>query len=364
RFDLVAGDYGLSAALFYGAKSGSGGISGSLAVSELPVSARNRRFALTADALFSYSEERGIRADFSPLALTFDGVDGEARVAFSGSLGGGELTLNEVDYADSASRLAGSGTLTWNKNGVVFDSAAASFTLSDTAGSGEAYGVRITAANPARKPFSLSALKNDFMYDGTLSLTKSAAAHFLRNQRAENTVTADMAFSGSAADPSVSLRLAASSINVGDSPLTLQGKADFRNRTLEVSSAASWQQQTLRDVALKFSPDTFEGSVSGTYCLQNGAKAAVRQPPFRNASRSNRLPRSARPSNTSVATEQPFKLDLTRQHDNLVFHTSDGKSVNGVITGAGTVQIALGGLFPIHAAVSGSVSDSALNRAE
>ncbi|WP_162502726.1 hypothetical protein, partial [Treponema endosymbiont of Eucomonympha sp.] len=32
-----------------------------------------------------------------------------------------------------------------------------------------------------------------------------------------------------------------------------------------------------------------------------------------------------------------------------------------MITGAGTVQITLGGLFPIHASVSGSVSDSALN---
>jgi hypothetical protein len=357
----VSGDYGLSAALFYGAKSGSGGISGSLSVSELPVPAQNRRFALTVGALFSYSEERGIRADFSPLALTFDGVDGEARVALSGSLEDGKITLNEVDYADSASRLAGSGMLSWNNSDAVFDSASASLTLSDTAGSGEAYGVRITAINPARKPLSLSALKNDFVYDGTLSLTKSAAAHFLRNQRAENTVTADIAFSGSAADPSVSLRLAASSINVGDSPLILQGEADFRNRTLAVSSSASWQQQSLRDVALKFFPDTFEGSVSGIYCLQNGAKDAMQKSPFRNASRSKRLPRSARPPGVSAATEQPFRLDLARQHDSLVFHTSDGKSVNGVITGAGTVQITLGGLFPMHAAVSGSVSDSALN---
>lgn len=256
----VSGDYSFDAAVAFGDS-----VAGSVRFSALPVSVGRNVLALSTNTRFSWSSQAGAALDIR----SFDVEDARGNTAlhpkfsFAGNANSYGLFLSSMTYSDAVSVLDGSGSILWNMSGAIFDSIHIDLSAESPV-SNERLSLSADFMNPMQLPFSMEALQNDFYLSAEASLALFPVARLLRDQNADNTLTAQVSASGTVANPFVTVNVPQVSVSVSGSPLVAHGTFSLDDTGVHVTDIGGvWQTLRLSAFQAQFDPATFMGDASG-----------------------------------------------------------------------------------------------------
>lgn len=253
----VAGDYDLDAMLSLGDF-----VSGSVRFSALPIAFGKNILAFSTDATFSWSETNGPLVDI----LSFEMEDASDRLALkpklslAGSINSYSFVLTSLAYSDAVSVLDGSGNVLWNIDEGIFDSIHVDLQATSPL-SLENLSLAMDFVNPLQKPLSLEALQNDFYVSAQIGVTDFPVGRILREQSADNTISAQVAASGTLANPFISVNVQNASLALAGSPFIVQGAFSLDDSGLNVTSmSGTWKNLQLQNLEASFDPESFSGT--------------------------------------------------------------------------------------------------------
>ena len=261
----VSGDYGFDVAVALGEL-----VAGSVSFTAFPVSVGKNVLSLSTSSRFSWSAALGAELDI--FSFEVEDASGSAalrpKLSLAGSANNYSLLLTSVSYSDAVSVLDGSASILWNVNGGVFDSIRVELAASSPLSS-ESLRFSADFANPLQMPFSMEALQNDFYVSAEASLAAFPVGRFLRDQNADNTLTAEVTATGTLANPFVTVNVPNVSLSLSGSPLVAHGAFSLDDSGIHVTDIAGvWQSLKLSDFEAQFNPETFVGDAS---CSFDGA---------------------------------------------------------------------------------------------
>ncbi len=251
-----SGDYGFDAVVFVGEE-----LNGSIQFSNLPFAIGKSIFSASTNCSFVFNEVEGIAAQ----VYSFEIDHPSSRFAVSphfvvsGSVNNYGFLISDFAYTDDSSSLNGDGSILWNINNGIFDSVRISVQGASPV-SAEKLRIAADITNPNMLPFSADALTNEFYFSCDASVVAFPVSRFIEAQSPENTISADLAASGTIKNPFVSVSLRQGTVALAGYPLVAHGEFVFDDVGMSLSEVdCNWRGMHLSNGQVIFDPASFSG---------------------------------------------------------------------------------------------------------
>ncbi|MDR3284376.1 MAG: translocation/assembly module TamB domain-containing protein [Treponema sp.] len=363
----VTGSYGFAASVLFPENKGES-FTGSLKMGNFPIAIGQYIAALSTDISLIRSRNNEPLLLFPQLEITelSDSFSRNPRLILSGSANQRSANFESISFADTASQLNGSGTVSWNITGNVLNSASALLQMVNPA-SPERYDLNISVSNPNRTPFSLRAAQEDYVFSGAGTIASLPTGRFLANQQPNNTISLQMYAWGTFHDPNITAQVTDSSGILGIVPLAAQGQISLSGKSLRISQASlDSGPHSFRNLELDFSLDTFDGFARSLYNLNLGANSISAPLVFTFESGSFPEDFALEISSTGFTSAlfdkpKPLILDIIRTSDRLDLLTVNTGALRGWLTDSGDMSFTAGGEMPVKFVLTGQIRQNNLN---
>lgn len=256
---MLSGDYGFDAII-----SISDELRGNLQFVQLPFKAGKTILSSSINSAFSWNAEDGMTAQIFNFEIEQPSAafNLSPHFALSGNASRYGFIIDEFSYADNSSSVSGDGSVLWNINNGIFDSAHVSV-KGENPVSAERLKLNADFTNPNKMPFSTDALMNEFYMAVEASAVSFPVARLIGFQTAENTITADLTASGTLSNPFVSLMLHNASLSVGGYPLVAHAEFVMDDVGMNLNNLDfTWRTVHLSDGQFSFDPLNFVGDAN------------------------------------------------------------------------------------------------------
>ena len=257
----VNGDYGFS---FNIRKTSKNKFQGNIGFQNFPVAMADSIFTLSADSVFSYSEENGI--DFR-----INRIEGEEagekylfnpKFMLSGSVTKYGAFLDSIVYSDKFSTLQGSSELLWNINDSLFDSATFNFNLKNPL-SKEAVNCNLNFSNPSLLELNAENVKKNFYFNSQIVLNHLGLNRFTAEQSDNNEVTGTVIASGTLENPYAGINIEGLDFSTAGKIVSVKGSAYVEEKNLTIDNVkVKYNNFNIDGVKALFDLNTFTGKVS------------------------------------------------------------------------------------------------------
>jgi len=373
----ISGDYGFRASASFNPSPANvltPYLSGSVRVEELPVALKKYIFTTSADVSFFASESEGVSCTISRFEVQepTGKFIASPKMSFTGNLNKYGFIIDTFAYSDSLSALDGQGSILWNINDSLFDSANVEFTASSLL-SQESWSISGTVTNPDRKAFSLDALKKDFYFSWQADFKNFISGRLMKGQSSDDALTLSATLNGTLENPYVACNLERSSVSMLGAPAVFYGSAVLEDGVLHLADInAQWLMLKLADLNLDYTVSTAScvASANINAAVMNQTVDIPLDLRFDTISKSSSsgLPESylvklssENMSGSLFSAPVSVSFDILRTPGRYDIYSEGNMTVSGYVLDDGVLDIRTGPGFPVQAYVAGYMRSDGIN---
>lgn len=384
----ISGSYGFEALLSYN-DDGNGGriLEGHFLMDNLPVAVGKSAWACSSDIQMRLPD-----ADFLDFSVDINhfavseisgGWMTEPHLSLSGSLNEYGLVLDTVVFNDNVSLLDGSGSIMWSISDGVFNSASLNISLNCPVSS-ESYVFTASAANPESAPFNELDFMNDIYFSGQISVSDFPMSRVRQMQTEDDVCSGTVSVLGTIENPFISVQIAPSSMSFGGVPFNFSALMRLEDGDFYLDSGEiNFSNHSVSGISARFSLANFAGTLQAVYSSSIDNVYSLE------------IPVSVTVSSSAVATEsglsgltdaiarglpeyitadlngeltgtlfekpEPVEINVMRIPGYLALSSSGDLGISGSMDTSGQINLTLGGRMPVHADVSGFISERLLD---
>ena len=261
----LTGDYGLQLDVNF-----KNPLYGNFQVTEFPISLYGFLINLSARTNFTYSALEGFKVNLESLTLedlTKNNLG--SKLTLSGIVENGNVEIDEIAYSDSVSAMTGGGSAYWNiEDDGVFSSANVNISMGNEVTEEKVF-ISATLDNPEGHGFDT--ILSDWIFTADVDIGSFPMARFMKKQNQENSFTGRIHADGTLGDPFISFDLANLSLNLGDKPLNVSGKAKFEDGRIDIPEfKADWMPIKFDNITGFADLEMFTGELKSDITIATG----------------------------------------------------------------------------------------------
>lgn len=265
----ISGDYGLEASVLLNQN-----MNGSVSFSSLPVSINGYLLSLSTNVSLSNSKFYGMAVDI--ISLEVEELSGKIpikpKVMLTGRVDNQGFVISSLSYTDTTSSLDGSGQILWNINDEILDSVTAEIDLKNEL-SPEQVSLSANFTNPLHSELSNEHLMNDCYFTVQSDVKSFQISRFISGQMQDDTLSGQIAASGTFNNPYVSVNLSGFSIQFNGAPLVAKGNIVMEDGNVEITSMdMEWSGMKISNTKGGMSLASYEGKIDSEFNLDFAGK--------------------------------------------------------------------------------------------
>lgn len=354
----VTGDYGLNFSFMNDSETDN--LLGNFSMNEFPVKLDKSTISFSADTNFFYNLNDKLNVNISKFCIqSFNPIShNNPSFEFVGNVDKSGTFLQSITYKDAVSDLSGNGSVVWNFDDADFISASYAISLVDIFYN-ESIKIEGDISNPDNKPFNANSFLNGFYYSSLISLKDFRTGRFFDDALSNDTMNAEISFSGLLSNPLVSISVPNGNFSINKVPVKFSMQASVVDREIELENAdLEWGELKLKNASSKFSLNDWTGKFNCDF--ENVffdrtiiAPLELDFKGFKNELSKNFVPDSfeltlkcANAGGTFIKSQQAFSITALKAAEEILISSSPNIGLSGSINEYGEVNLTVNNNVP------------------
>ena len=363
---ILTGDYGFNFSIDLSNLSKRKGLAGLLEIEALPVSLFDYLFTIETVTDFQFENVDNWLVNLQSLKLVEESnrLKTSPTLNLSARIDPISVQFDSFAYGDSISVLEGIGSINWNFQDSVLDSASVFFDIGSSS-TNEKISVDVSASNPFLESFSSSTFAENFYISGQLGIQNFLTGHILDAQD-KNSISLDVSVLGPVNNLLVSADILDASAKFGENSLKLNGLVSLEDNVVYGSNLnINFGAMSVSDINVDFSLKEFSGKLLGNFDFTSDfitAKTPFQLDftPFIPGDLSNFMAdlNLKRLETSATKTFENYHLRVIRTPGRFDFTGGTKESIKGYFLDSGDLYATINEEFPILLNASGTIKDN------
>lgn len=360
---VLSGDYGFNFSMDFSSKEV---LQGLLEIESLPINIFDYLITIETAADFRFSDLENWIVNLNSLRLIEESnkfknsptIDLSARIDPIG------IQIDSVAYGDSISVLEGIGSINWNLQKGILDSASVLLEVASES-TKEKISVDISASNPFLESFSSSAFAENFYLTGQIGIENLLAGHILDSQE-DNSLSLNVSLLGPINNLFITADILDAAVKLGKNYMNLRGTVVLEDKTIYSSDInMDFGGIKVSNINFDFGLKDFSGKLLGDFDFTSRFISAktpfeLTFTPFTPGKLSSFMAdlNLKKLESTATKTIENYHLRVFKTPAGYDFTGGTKESIVGYFRNSGELYASITGEFPVLLTAQGSIKNN------